>query len=84
MNLNSCYILGNELQRPLTSQDLPDTGVNSVGLTTTLQGIRKWAGLGKQGEMFLTNIISMLQPVISAQHRAVLTLCRMQYEKLKV
>uniref|UniRef100_A0A4W6FCV2 NRDE-2, necessary for RNA interference, domain containing n=1 Tax=Lates calcarifer TaxID=8187 RepID=A0A4W6FCV2_LATCA len=75
---------GNERQRPLTSYDLPDSGVSSVGHMTTLQGTRKWVGLGKQGERFVTNVFSMVQPVLPPHHRAVLSLCWMQYEKLKV
>ncbi|RVE56981.1 hypothetical protein OJAV_G00211710 [Oryzias javanicus] len=75
---------GNEPQRPLTSYDVSDPGVNSVGHMTTLQGMRKWVGLGKQGERFLTNILSMLQPVLPPHHRASLTLSLVQYEKLKV
>ncbi|TKS86300.1 Protein NRDE2 -like protein [Collichthys lucidus] len=47
---------GNAVQRPLTSYDLPDLGVNSVGHMTTLQGTRKWVGLGKQGETFVKNV----------------------------
>lgn len=83
-NLAPCHILGNEHQRPLTSYDLPDSGVSSVGHMTTLQGTRKWVGLGKQGERFVTNVFSMVQPVLPPHHRAVLSLCWMQYEKLKV
>uniref|UniRef100_A0A3B4YMW3 NRDE-2, necessary for RNA interference, domain containing n=1 Tax=Seriola lalandi dorsalis TaxID=1841481 RepID=A0A3B4YMW3_SERLL len=75
---------GNELQRPLNSHDLPDRGVNSVGHMTTLQGTRKWVGLGKQGERFVTNVFNMVQPVLPPPHRAVLSLSWMQYEKLKV
>ncbi|XP_070699085.1 nuclear exosome regulator NRDE2 [Pempheris klunzingeri] len=75
---------GNELQRPLTSHNLPDPGVNSVGHMTTLQGTRKWAGLGKLGERFVTSVFNMVQPVLPAHHRAVLSLSWMQYEKLKV
>uniref|UniRef100_A0A8C4I9H5 NRDE-2, necessary for RNA interference, domain containing n=1 Tax=Dicentrarchus labrax TaxID=13489 RepID=A0A8C4I9H5_DICLA len=74
----------NEPRRPLTSHDLPDPGVNSVGHMTTLQGTRKWVGLGKQGEMFVTNVFNMVQPVLPAHHRAALSLSWMQYEKLKV
>ncbi|XP_035529629.1 nuclear exosome regulator NRDE2 [Morone saxatilis] len=75
---------GNEPQRPLTSHDLPDPGVNSVGHMTTLQGTRKWVGLGKQGAMFVTNVFNMVRPVLPAHHRAALSLSWMQYEKLKV
>nr|XP_046268144.1 nuclear exosome regulator NRDE2 isoform X2 [Scatophagus argus] len=75
---------GDELRRPLTSNDLPDPGVNSVGVMTTLQGTGKWVGLGKQGETFVTNVFNMIQPVLPAHHRAVLSLCRIRYEKLKV
>uniref|UniRef100_I3KTW5 NRDE-2, necessary for RNA interference, domain containing n=1 Tax=Oreochromis niloticus TaxID=8128 RepID=I3KTW5_ORENI len=69
---------------PLTSYDLPDGGINSVGHMTTLQGTRKWVGLGKQGEKFLTNLFSMLQPVLPPHYRAFLSLSWIQYEKLKV
>ncbi|XP_029982132.1 protein NRDE2 homolog isoform X2 [Sphaeramia orbicularis] len=75
---------GNDLQRPLTSHDLPDLGVNSIGHMTTLQGIRKLVGLGKQGERFVTNVLNMVQPVLPAHHRAALSLSLVQYEKLKV
>uniref|UniRef100_A0A3P9HV10 NRDE-2, necessary for RNA interference, domain containing n=1 Tax=Oryzias latipes TaxID=8090 RepID=A0A3P9HV10_ORYLA len=75
---------GKEPQRPLTSYDIPDLGVDSVGHMTTLQGKRKWVGLGRQGERFLTNMLSMLQPVLPPHHRASLTLSLVQYEKLKV
>ncbi|XP_060938719.1 nuclear exosome regulator NRDE2 [Limanda limanda] len=75
---------GNELQRPMTSYNLPELGVNAVGHMTTLQGTRKWVGLGKQGERFVTNVFNMVQPVLPLHHRAVLSLSWMQYEKLKV
>ncbi|KAK5617501.1 hypothetical protein CRENBAI_005187 [Crenichthys baileyi] len=77
---------GTELHRPLTSFNLPvlETGINSVGHMTTLQGTRKWSGLGKQGERFLTNVFSMLQPVLPPPHRAVLSLSWILNEKLKV
>lgn len=68
----------------MTCQDLPDPGVNSVGLMTTLQGTRKWVGLGKQGETFVANMFNMVQPVLPAHHRAILSLSWMQYKKLKV
>ncbi|KAM6973261.1 nuclear exosome regulator NRDE2 [Aplochiton taeniatus] len=69
---------------PLTSHDLPDPGLSPVGHMTTLQGARKWAGLGRQGEEFLTNALHMLLPLVSDPHRAVLSLAWIQYEKLKV
>lgn len=50
---------------------------------TTLQGMRKWVGLGKQGETFLANMFGMVQPVLPAHHRAILSLSLMQYKKLK-
>ncbi|XP_007575926.1 protein NRDE2 homolog isoform X1 [Poecilia formosa] len=75
---------GASLQRPLTSFNPLETGINPVGHMTTLQGTRKWLGLGKQGEKFLTNVFSMLQPFLPPPHRAVLSLSWMLYEKLKV
>lgn len=79
----SC-LTGAELQRPLTSFNLLETGINPVGHMTTLQGTRKWLGLGKQGEKLLTNVFSMLQPFLPPPHRAVLSLSWMLYERLKV
>lgn len=76
--------VGTDLQHPLTSHDLPDLGVNAVGHMTTLQGTKKWAGLGKHGERFVTTVFNMVQAVLPVHHRAVLSLCWMQYEKLKV
>ncbi|XP_008300151.1 protein NRDE2 homolog [Stegastes partitus] len=75
---------GNKLRHPLTCFDLPDPGVNSVGHMTTLQGTRKWVGLGKQGEKFVTSVFSMVQPVLPPDHRAFLSLSWIQYEKVKV
>uniref|UniRef100_A0A3B4YVV0 NRDE-2, necessary for RNA interference, domain containing n=1 Tax=Stegastes partitus TaxID=144197 RepID=A0A3B4YVV0_9TELE len=72
------------LRHPLTCFDLPDPGVNSVGHMTTLQGTRKWVGLGKQGEKFVTSVFSMVQPVLPPDHRAFLSLSWIQYEKVKV
>ncbi|KAM8916495.1 nuclear exosome regulator NRDE2 [Spinachia spinachia] len=82
---NLCLLTqGNDLKRPLTSHNLTDSGINSVGHTTTLQGRRKWVGLGKQGERFVTNVFRGVQPVLPAHHRAALSLSWMQYERLKV
>uniref|UniRef100_A0A3P8U9V6 NRDE-2, necessary for RNA interference, domain containing n=1 Tax=Cynoglossus semilaevis TaxID=244447 RepID=A0A3P8U9V6_CYNSE len=75
---------GNDQQRPLTSHDLTDSGVSSLGHMTTLQITRRRVGLGKQGEKFLTSVFSMVRPVLPPHHRAVLCLSWMQYEKLKV
>ncbi|XP_028995868.1 nuclear exosome regulator NRDE2 [Betta splendens] len=75
---------GTDLQHPLTSHDLPDLGINAVGHMTTLQGTKKLAGLGKHGERFVTNVFNMVQAFLPTHHRAVLSLCWMQYEKVKV
>ena len=75
---------GNDPQRPLSGYDLQSTGVHSVGHMSTLQGSRKWAGLGKQGEEFLTNAFHLLLPQLATPHRAALSLCWIRYEKLKV
>lgn len=80
---SSC-VPGNDQQRPLTSHDLTDSGVSSLGHMTTLQITRRRVGLGKQGEKFLTSVFSMVRPVLPPHHRAVLCLSWMQYEKLKV
>ncbi|XP_020774937.2 nuclear exosome regulator NRDE2 isoform X1 [Boleophthalmus pectinirostris] len=70
--------------RPLTFPELLHTGMNSVGQMTTLQGMPKCIGLGKQGGKFLNNIIAMIQPLLPTHHRAILFLSQIQNEKLKV
>lgn len=77
-------LLGNDPQHPLTYHDLSDPGVNPVGLMTTLQGNRKWVGLGKQGEKFVADILKMVQPVLRVESQTILSLRWMRYEKLKV
>ncbi|XP_062325601.1 nuclear exosome regulator NRDE2 [Osmerus eperlanus] len=73
-----------QAQPPLTAYHLPAPLVSPVGHMTTLQGARKWADLGKPGEEFLTNVFQMLLPLFPSKQRAVLYLCWLQYEKLKV
>ncbi|XP_077587294.1 nuclear exosome regulator NRDE2 [Stigmatopora nigra] len=74
---------GIDSRRGLTLNNLP-SGTSSLGHMTTLQGTRKLTGLGKQGEKFVNAMFQMLQPVLSSQQRAILSLSRMWYEKLKV
>ena len=73
-----------QAQPPLTAYHLPAPLFSPVGHMTTLQGARKWADLGKEGEEFLTNVFQMLLPLFPSKQRAVLYLCWLQYEKLKV
>ncbi|CAM9312156.1 unnamed protein product [Lampetra planeri] len=80
----SLITLDADPHHPLTSHNISCLGINSVGHMTTLQGARKMMGLGKQGERFITNIFNMIQLVLPAHQRAVLSLSWMQYEKLKV
>ncbi|KAK2826353.1 hypothetical protein Q5P01_020567 [Channa striata] len=75
---------GADLKHPLTFHDLREIGVNALGHMTTLQGTKKWAGLGKQGEKFVTNVLNMVQAVLPAHQRSILSLSLMRYEKLKV
>lgn len=51
---------------------------------TSLQGKRKWVGLGKQGEKFVANTLKMVQPVLLVDSQASISLSWMRYEKLKV
>ncbi|KAM9777889.1 nuclear exosome regulator NRDE2 [Neosynchiropus ocellatus] len=80
----SLFTQGSDPKCPLTYQHNQVPVVNSVGHMTTLQGTRKLVGLGRQGERFLSNVVNMIQPVLSAQQQAVLSLSLMQYEKQKV
>ncbi len=71
-------------ERPLTSHDLPMAGTCAVGHMTCLSGCRRQAGLCKAGEEFLQNVLQRTLPLVSVQDQATITLCWMQYEKLKV
>lgn len=82
--LFSDVILGDDLARPLTFHELSPSGVNSVGHMSTLQGAPTWIGLGKQGEKFVNNVFAMIQPLLPVHQRALLSLSRIQYEKIKV
>ncbi|XP_060734896.1 nuclear exosome regulator NRDE2, partial [Tachysurus vachellii] len=74
-----------DLERPLTSHDLPVTGVSAVGhMTSRCDSRRKTVGLYKLGEDFVRNVLEKTLPLFPAQDRRALTLCWMQYEKLKV
>ncbi|XP_052009009.1 nuclear exosome regulator NRDE2 [Xyrauchen texanus] len=75
---------GPDPERPLTSYDLPTAGICAVGHMTFLSDRRKQAGLCKAGEEFLRNVLEQIVPLVSVQDRAVIALCWLQYEKLKV
>lgn len=72
-------------ERPLTSHDIPLTGVSAVGhMTSQCDSRKKRAGLCKQGEEFVRNVLEQTLPLFPPQDRTEVTLCWMQYEKLKV
>ncbi|KAA0711184.1 Protein NRDE2 -like protein [Triplophysa tibetana] len=75
---------GPDAERPLTSYDLPTTGISSAGHMTFLNDRRKQAGLCKAGEEFLRNVMQQILPLVPALNRAAVALCWLQYEKLKV
>lgn len=75
---------GPDAERPLTSYDLPTTGICSVGHMTFLSDHRKQVGLCKAGEDFLRNVLEQTLPLVSAHKRTTVALCWLQYEKLKV
>ncbi|CAM4645989.1 unnamed protein product [Leuciscus chuanchicus] len=75
---------GPDQERPLTSYDLPMAGICAVGHMTFLSDGRRQAGLCKAGEEFLQNVLQQTLPLVSAQDQAAITLCWLQYEKLKV
>uniref|UniRef100_A0A8C1WRH9 NRDE-2, necessary for RNA interference, domain containing n=1 Tax=Cyprinus carpio TaxID=7962 RepID=A0A8C1WRH9_CYPCA len=71
-------------ERPLTSYDLPMAGICAVGHMTFLSDCRRQAGLCKAGEEFLQNVLQQTLQLIPTQDQATVTLCWLQYEKLKV
>nr|XP_023684514.1 protein NRDE2 homolog [Paramormyrops kingsleyae] len=72
-----------DTDRPLTSGLLP-TGVSPVGHTTMLGAARRTVGLCKQGEEFIQLAVQQLWPLLSGPEKSQLSLCLLQYEKLKV
>ncbi|KAL7872672.1 hypothetical protein AOLI_G00117430 [Acnodon oligacanthus] len=70
--------------RPLTSYHLLLTGISAVGHMTYLSDCRKQAGLCKAGEEFVKNVLEQMLPLFPPQDRTALTLCWIQYEKVKV
>ncbi|KAK2878739.1 hypothetical protein Q8A67_019530 [Cirrhinus molitorella] len=75
---------GPDTERPLTSYDLPVAGTCAVGHMTFLSDCRRQAGLCKAGEEFLQNVLQQTLLLVSTQDQAAITLCWLQYEKLKV
>ncbi|XP_043118597.1 nuclear exosome regulator NRDE2 isoform X2 [Puntigrus tetrazona] len=75
---------GPDPERPLTSHDFPMAGTCAVGHMTFLNDCRRQAGLCKAGEEFLHNVLQQTLPLVSVQDQAAITLCWLQYEKLKV
>lgn len=72
-------------ERPLTSHDLPVTGVSAVGhMISRCDSRKKRAGLCKQGEEFVRNVLEQTLALFPPQDRTEVTLCWMQYEKVKV
>uniref|UniRef100_A0A673LZD7 NRDE-2, necessary for RNA interference, domain containing n=1 Tax=Sinocyclocheilus rhinocerous TaxID=307959 RepID=A0A673LZD7_9TELE len=54
-----------------------------VGHMTFLSDCRRQAGLCKAGEEFLQNVLQQTLPLVSVQDQAAITLCWLQYDKLK-
>ncbi|TRZ00694.1 hypothetical protein DNTS_009532 [Danionella cerebrum] len=75
--------VGPDPERPLTSQDLPVAGIQKVGHMTCLSD-RSQSKLCKAGEEFLQHLLLQVLPLVSVDDQAAITLCWLQYEKLKV
>ncbi|XP_073683226.1 nuclear exosome regulator NRDE2 isoform X2 [Garra rufa] len=75
---------GPDTERPLTFYDLPIAVTCAVGHMTFLNDCRRQAGLCKAGEEFLQNVLQQTLPLVSTKDQAAITLCWLQYEKLKV
>ncbi|KAG7224661.1 hypothetical protein INR49_011414 [Caranx melampygus] len=69
---------------PVLSAAPCQPGLLLENLSLLIQGDQEVGGTGKQGERFVTNVLTMVQPVLPPHHRAILSLSWMQYEKLKV
>nr|XP_014341970.1 PREDICTED: protein NRDE2 homolog [Latimeria chalumnae] len=71
-------------ESPLTSLDAPPSGVSCVGRTGRLGGGRQLIGCCMEGEKFIQNVFHQSLPLFLGDEKSHLSLCWLQYEKLKV
>lgn len=71
-------------QGPLTSFNLPLSGVSSIGHMDSLIHAKKHIGHPKEGEEFIQNFFHMMLPLFSGKEKSNLSIFWLQYELSKV
>ncbi|XP_015278744.1 PREDICTED: protein NRDE2 homolog [Gekko japonicus] len=84
MDENNIFGHGQHKQSPLTSFDLPLSGVSSVGQMDSVTQGRKRVGHSKEGEEFIQNFFHMMLPLFSGEEKSKLYIYWLQYEIAKV
>lgn len=84
MDENSIFDDGQHSQGPLTSFDLPLSGVSSIGHMDSVDQARKHVGHSKEGEEFIQNFFHMILPLFSGKEKSDLSIFWLQYELSKV
>ncbi|KAJ6661852.1 hypothetical protein lerEdw1_013023 [Lerista edwardsae] len=84
MDENSIFDDGQHNQGPLTSFDLPLSGVSSIGHMDSMVQARKHVGHSKEGEEFIQNFFHMILPLFSGKEKSNLSIFWLQYELSKI
>nr|XP_056707814.1 nuclear exosome regulator NRDE2 [Euleptes europaea] len=84
MDENDIFEPRQHKQSPLTSFDLPLSGVSSIGQMDSVAQGRKRVGHSKEGEEFIQNFFHMMLPLFSGEEKSKLSNYWLQYEIAKV
>ncbi|XP_077179591.1 nuclear exosome regulator NRDE2 [Paroedura picta] len=84
MDENNIFGPGQHKQSPLTSFDLPLSGVSRIGQMDSVTQGGKRIGHSKEGEEFIQNFFHMMLPLFSVEEKSKLSLYWLQYEIAKV
>ncbi|XP_054828308.1 nuclear exosome regulator NRDE2 isoform X2 [Eublepharis macularius] len=84
MDENNIFGHGQHEQSPLTSFDLPVSGISSIGHMDAVSQGRKRVGHSKEGEEFIQNFFHRMLPLFSGKEKSKLSIFWLQYEIAKV
>ncbi|XP_044291906.1 nuclear exosome regulator NRDE2 isoform X1 [Varanus komodoensis] len=84
MDENNIFDNGLHTQGPLTSFDLPVSGVSSIGRMDSMVQQQRHVGHPKEGEEFIQNFFHMMLSLFSGKEKSNLSIFWLQYEISKV
>ncbi|XP_048342184.1 nuclear exosome regulator NRDE2 [Sphaerodactylus townsendi] len=84
MDENDIFDHGQHKQSPLSSFDLPLSGVSCIGQMDSIAQGRKLIGHSKEGEEFIQNFFHTMLPLFSGEEKSKLSNYWLQYEISKV